>query len=223
MTEPKNTWDVWRWERVENDDLPASAPPPLSEEVRSELWDQLARMEDHDDVTIPAWVLRSLMAGTEFHGRKVTGAWMHDESRGVNYRATIHTDGPEARLRTLEIEPLRDDVDESVFQPPVKSIVRTVRRHLRERERTEQSGAIYLGRLGEPTRPGTSARPTNDVLCRHLAEDGWTRTDIAEEYGVSPGAAGQWLRRARKESPELPWPPRARPGVKAQAADGGES
>lgn len=212
MSEPKNSWSVWRWARHEDDGEPiTSAPPPLTPEARRALLEQLKGRHDDDTAEVPVWALLALMAETEPRGRTVPGVWIQDDGRGVNYRATIHEAGADSRLRTLEIEPTRDDADETVFHPPVKSIIRTARRHLRERERIESAdGVLFLGSPAEPTRPGHSRRPSDEVLCAHLREDGWTRSDIADEYGVSPGAAGQWLRRARKNSPELPWPPRER-------------
>ncbi|MCV7700722.1 helix-turn-helix domain-containing protein [Micrococcus luteus] len=206
----KNSWSVWGWSRHEEAELPpAGAPDPLRPDVRAEIWATLAEAGDDDTVELPAWALRSLMAETEPSGRDVPGVLITDDQRGVHYRATIHDDGREATLRTLEVAPTDLPADEALFQPPVRSIVRAADRFLRAQRMDAEEGVALVAQRDEPARPSRRRRPDDGTLCEHLNAR-MNRDEIAERYGVSPNTVDQWLRRGRKNSPDLPWPPRTR-------------
>lgn len=206
------------WRRyVGGEREPAPLPPGFLDEVR----ERLAGLDDDDDVTLElrAGVLRQIVEHLqpEPASSYERGAEVHDEEAGVTYRATIGRDRGRRWLRTVEVIP--DDIaapEQRVFRVPtnvVAALVAEVHAAEAGEARTDAElrmtfgdSSVVFGVRHAPPEP--SSVPTAEQLAR-LMHDGLNRREIAGYFGRSVNTVDQWLRRARREQPDL-FPERTR-------------
>lgn len=136
------------------------------------------------------------------------GAEIHDQRRGVTFRATI--DPRTGDLDHLEVvaasgQPVDDRALARLSSVPLSSIRREVRAHViaEDRARAEHGEGQYL--MFTPTGGlliGDGSRyspPPSEELAALMAERGWGRQELAAHYGRPVRTVDRWVRAARAE------------------------
>ncbi|QCV88880.1 hypothetical protein FEZ32_11435 [Acidipropionibacterium jensenii] len=215
-------WIASSWFRQEwRDDPPVPLRPGQAAQIIEEL--DKAGVRDADMVEVPAGLLRQLVALAE-GGRRVPGARIEDAEMNAAYLVTISPREQSARLRTVEVVPLDPSrpVDPRAFRIPEQSLADAAAVVL-----ARQRAAVRIGDPNDPdqiarvvsspqsARPASRSRPDAEQL-REDVREGLPIEAMAERYSRSKSTILQWLRKARRERPDLNWPAVRHPGVKHQ-------
>lgn len=146
---------------------------------------------------------------------RTPGAVVVDQARGARYRATVQPGDGEVQLSSVEVLPAEPGgtLSARALQVPGQHLADAVAAYLARQAaaeaRSRESGGDGRTVLLNATVRRTAAAPSAEEL-RELVREGLKRTTIAERYDRSPSTVDQWLRVARRDRPDLDWPPRRR-------------
>lgn len=213
-------WVAGSWIRSEwPDDPPVPLRPGQAAQIRAQL--DTVGAQDTDVVEVPVGLVRQLLALAE-GGRRVPGARIEDAETNATYYVTVARRDQAAGLRTVEVVPLDPSrpVDPRAFRIPERALADAAAVVL-----ARQRAALRIGDPDDPDQLARvissprSARPAGDSRpdAEQLREDvraGLPIAAIAERYDRSKSTVLQWLRKARRERPDLDWPAVRHPGVK---------
>lgn len=215
-------WTLWPWSRVDPD---APEPDPIPEGLLDDIEARLAGHRGRGDtVKLPSWVVQLLVDNAR-PAPMTAGAVVVDTVRGAQYRATIQRSEGVAQLASVEVSPIEPGatLPAGTFRVPGKHIADAVSGFLAQRAaaeaRSRQSGGDGGSVLFNATVRKESATPTAEEL-RELVRAGLNRGAIASRYGRAISTVDQWLRKARRDRPDLDWPERRRgPAPRSESLD----
>lgn len=205
MIARRDSSEASSWKRVE------SFPERLPRLEVEELTAAVAGEPDDAEVRISAQMLRRLLAAHEPPETRA-GARIRDEERRVTYNVTLHREGGDVRLRTVEVVPDEDTDNPNVYRVPVQLLTTLAAEVIANADAGYQITGVRA--VADNARK-PSASELADLA--GIGGAGWTRHMIAEEFDRSLGTVDQWLRRARQELPDR-FPKRSR-GPKPHTPD----
>jgi len=188
-------WDLTTWSR----ELPAEIR--IRPSRRAELTKAVADVADDTKVRLAAAEVRALLAAADrpkVRGARIEGV---NENAGVIYLVTVQPEEPR-RLQTVEV--IGDNP--RAFRIPVRLLEDLTRYVLAAQDAAAaEDGSdpndvvIWAGR---PSDGVPSAEDLRDFVARGL-----TAAGIAKLIDRTEGRVYQLLREARRERPDLNWPP----------------
>ena len=201
MTPIHHDWSVTSWERPEDDDNPE---PPMPR--RGDLSAMLAELDSNPEATsatVDAALLRSLLHHALREYPTVPGAEIHDHYRNTTYRATIDQRG---KLDHLETVSRGVGIDENALRRvPVERIRRAVFEQVQAQHGAEAGTLMFTPPGGVRFTDGEGP-PDAEELARLMKDRGMHRQELARHYGTAVKNVDRWVRNARRQQPDLPWP-----------------
>lgn len=191
---------------------------PVPRRAADDLAAQIDGLPDDADVSLPAGVVRALLAPHRTERTELAVTVM-DTNKGVTYRTKVARGRGRVALAEVTVQPSDPlTADLSVWRVPAQALADaaalTLARHEAAASAAERPEAAVTF-VGEgAVLPDPDGIPTAEQLCDAL-NAGETRHTIAARWHRSVARVDQWLRVARRDHPELPWPPRRR-GPKPQ-------
>lgn len=190
MTPIHNAWSVWPWSRFDE-------PEPAND------------YGNQGTATLPNGVIADLVPrnpeGWEDQHRR-NGVRIHDHDRKVTYYATVDQRG---KLDHLVVE-VNGFIDENALRRvPVRRIEQVAHNRALElrkaREEATDGKEPFLvglpGHLTEPAKPG--GVPSAEEIAELMTTRGMGRQQLARHYQRPVRTIDGWIRRARKEAPDL--------------------
>lgn len=136
------------------------------------------------------------------------GAEITDPERRVTYRCLIGRGEGRVWLKHCEVIPHEADPDPAIWRIPAQALADATALELARAVDTAEGGDTSGVVIWGDTIP-EGGKPTPEDLSAMLAR-GETRKTIAKWFGRSESRVDDWLRIARRDRPDLPWPERRR-------------
>lgn len=174
---------------------------------------QLAQDPDAGQVTLPLHVVRDLLR-PHLPQSSELGAVIHDTRRGVRWRVKLgRAPGRRPWLRSVEVMPDSVDPDPRLFTVPKRladAAADVIAAHelFANSTNAEPEDILTYRGVGEVF-PNPDGIPSPEELYEAV-QRGESAPLLAERYRRSVGRVYAWLGQARKDRPDLPWPPRRR-------------
>lgn len=133
----------------------------------------------------------------------VPGAEIHDHYRNTTYRATIDQRG---KLDHLETVSRGSEIDENALRRvPVERIRRAVFEQVQAQHGTDAGTLVFTPPGGVRFTEGEGP-PEPEELARLMKDHGMRRQELARHYDTAVKNVDRWIRNARRQRPDLPWP-----------------